>query len=175
MTTPRNSGRPCLACEHPEAGELAKFLASGGSKSAAAVRFGLTQSAIQRHRTAHLRIRTAKKQSPSSDARAESTQPVRFDAKDPQSLVATTARLVDDALSLLEHAKRSDDRRTALQALREARDSLQLLMRVAGLLTSDGAVSIAIDARSQTLAAISAMDTDELRAAIERLSTPTIT
>jgi hypothetical protein len=87
---------------------------------------------------------------------------VRFDSDDPKSLVLTTARLVDEALGLLEHAKKADDRRTALAALREARDGLSLLMRVAGMLT-DGA-TINVDARRQSLAVWANLSEDELRA-----------
>ena len=55
---------------------------------------------------------------------------------------ALTARLVDEALDLLEHAKKASDHRTALAALREARDGLALLMRASGLLASDNSVTI---------------------------------
>lgn len=61
-----------------------------------------------------------------------SGESVRFANATPQELVAATARLVDEALGLLEHAKKADDRRTALSALKEARDGLALLMRIAG-------------------------------------------
>jgi hypothetical protein len=80
---------------------------------------------------------------------------------DPKSLVSTTARLVDEALDLLEHAKRADDRRSAPVALREARDGLTLLMRIDGMLAGDGA-TIAIDARRQTMV-LSELTTEELR------------
>lgn len=86
---------------------------------------------------------------------------VRFDPEDPKSLIGTTARLVDEALDLLEHAKKADDRRTALVALREARDGLALLMRSAGMLAGDPAV--VIDARKQSIELFAGLTTDELR------------
>ncbi|HEY1656221.1 MAG TPA: hypothetical protein VGF86_14040 [Candidatus Tumulicola sp.] len=73
-----------------------------------------------------------------------------------------TARLVDEALELLEHAKTQKDTRTALSALREARDGLALLMRAAGMLAGDG-TTIAIDARRQSIEVISGLSTDDLR------------
>lgn len=79
-----------------------------------------------------------------------------------QALISTTARLVDEALDLLEHAKKADDRRTALVALREARDGLALLMRTAGMLTPDGAT--VIDARQQTVQLFGKLTEAELRA-----------
>jgi hypothetical protein len=74
---------------------------------------------------------------------------VSVDASSRADLVGSTARLVDEALSLLENAKRADDRRTALAALREARDGLALLMRAGGFLAPENTVTI--DARRQSL------------------------
>jgi hypothetical protein len=87
----------------------------------------------------------------------------RFDSLDPSTLVAATVRLVDEALDLLEHAKRKDDRRTALVALREARDGLALLMKTAGMLAGD-AGSTVIDNRKQVFQILGKLTEDELRA-----------
>jgi hypothetical protein len=89
---------------------------------------------------------------------------VRFDSNDPKSLISATCRLVDEALSLLEHAKNAGDSRTALTALREARDGLSLLMKTAGMLGSDGATVNIVDARRQSVALLSKLTEDELRA-----------
>ena len=86
---------------------------------------------------------------------------VRFDSNDPKSLISATCRLVDEALSLLEHAKNAGDSRTAL---REARDGLSLLMKTAGMLGSDGATVNIVDARRQSVALLSKLTEDELRA-----------
>lgn len=94
-------------------------------------------------------------------ARSDAGERVRFAPDDPKSLISTTARLVDEALDLLEHAKKADDRRTALTALREARDGLALLMRSAGMLAGDPAV--VIDARKQSIELFAGLTTDELR------------
>lgn len=89
----------------------------------------------------------------------------RFDSLDPSTLVAATARLVDEALDLLEHAKRKDDRRTALVALREARDGLALLMKAAGMLAGD-AGSTVIDNRKQVVQILGGLSEAELRALV---------
>lgn len=86
-----------------------------------------------------------------------------FASLDAPTLVAATARLVDEALDLLEYAKRADDRRTALVALREARDGLALLMKTAGMLQPDGAVTVNIDQRKVAFARLSRIPEDFLR------------
>jgi hypothetical protein len=88
---------------------------------------------------------------------------LRFETSDAKTLVATTIRLVDEALGLLENAKKADDRRTALAALREARDGLALLMRVEGLLQPDG-TNITIDNRRQQVAVAAGIPEEQLRA-----------
>ena len=62
----------------------------------------------------------------------------------------------------MESAKKGDDRKTALAALREARDGLQLLMRVAGMLAADGSTNI--DARQQTVQIFAKISDAELKA-----------
>lgn len=132
--------RTCTVCSHPLAAAINKELARSATKESVSVRFGVSASATQRHRSGCLQIRS--KQQPAkrgAPGLAERSEPVeaRFDTSEPKSLVRTTARLVDQALDLLEGAKRAGDRRTALAALREARDGLQLLMRVGGMLAGD--------------------------------------
>jgi|HubBroStandDraft_2_1064218.scaffolds.fasta_scaffold04630_8 hypothetical protein len=90
---------------------------------------------------------------------------LRFETSDAKTLVATTIRLVDEALGLLENAKKADDRRTALAAWREARDGLALLMRVEGLLQPDGA-NTTIDNRKQVIQVLANLSEDEFRALV---------
>jgi hypothetical protein len=155
--------RACTVCSHQDTAEITKALVAGGSKSAVAARFGLSPAAIQRHRSGCLRIRPRAEQTPRPPAREDVSGSVRFDSGDPASLVAATARLVDEALGLLEHAKNGGDHRTALAALREARDGLALLMRTAGLLTPDGSVTVNVDARRLD-ATLGQLSIEELRA-----------
>lgn len=156
--------RVCTVCAHPRTAEIAKALASGGSNRDVALRYEVTASAVQRHRVNCLRS-VRRPQTPRG--KREETSPsdsLRFDSRDPSSLVATTVRLVDEALGLLEHAKRKADTRTALAALREARDGLQLLMRTAGMLSDAAQVTVAIDARRQQMAVLAKLSEDDLRA-----------
>lgn len=87
----------------------------------------------------------------------------RFESLDPPTLVAATARLVDEALDLLEHAKRADDRRTALVALREARDGLALLMKTAGMLAGDGSITVNVDQRELAFAKLGRLPEEFIR------------
>ena len=153
--------RSCSICTHAQTAEIAKAIAAGGSNRSMADRFSVTPSAIQRHRTGCLRLPRRATKLAADSAHVSTSGSPRFDSADPKSLISTTARLVDEALDLLAHAKREDDRRTALVALREARDGLALLMRIAGMLAGDGA-TIAIDARRQTMV-LSELTVDELR------------
>ncbi len=59
---------------------------------------------------------------------------------------AYAVRLLTEALDLLEQSKRDGDRTTALKALKEARDSLALVMRAEGDLQDSGSTNI--DART---------------------------
>lgn len=154
-------GRICSVCANEQTAAITKALTAGDSFRTVASRFGVTTAAAQRHAVTCLRIRRSNVKPPSSQAEKPSRE--SFDSKDPSSLIATTARLVDEALDLLEHAKKAADHRTALSALREARDGLALLMRTAGMLQGDGAV---IDRRTQNVQVFTSLSDDDLRALV---------
>lgn len=159
--------RSCSICTHDRTAEISKELAAGASIRGISSRFGVTAAAAHRHLNNCLRI-TRRAERPAEKPRVDRPQDSpadssRFASLEPTSLVAATARLVDEALDLLEHAKRADDRRTALVALREARDGLALLMKTAGMLAGEG-TSIVVDARKQTIAMLGKLTEDELRA-----------
>jgi hypothetical protein len=159
----------CTICSHAQAAEINRCLGKErGSRRALAVRFGVGESALQRHRKGCLGIEIAPKTAETSggkpQASSSSAESGRFADLDSKALVGATARLVDEALDLLEHAKKADDRKTALAALREARDGLSVLMRVAGMLAPDGATTINVDSRRQSIALVAKLTTEELRA-----------
>ena len=170
------AGRNCSVCASPKLAQINKsLLIAGGSKRVVAERFGLNAASIQRHRSNCLNQKTLQATAPRTDESSGAgpkspNEPgsVRFGALDgsvePASLIALTARLVDEALDLLQNAKKADDRRTALTAMREARDSIALLLRVAGLLAPDAAVNVMVDARKQVANTIdSSFTVGELR------------
>src|SRR5579871_1456038 len=142
--------RACSACVHERCAEITKALTGGDSIRNVASRFQLTGAAVGRHLRNCLRTKRRSEKPRRDAAQVSRPDSSRFDSLDPSTLVAGTARLVDEALDLLEHAKRADDRRTALVALREARDGLALLMKTAGMLAGD-AGSTTIDNRKQVV------------------------
>lgn len=156
--------RACSVCSHPRTAEIAKALAAGDPFRTVASRFELTQAAVQRHNVNCLRAARKPKESRGKAEQVAPADSSRFDSRDPSTLVATTARLVDEALALLEHAKGKGDHKIALAALREARDGLQLLMRAAGMLNEASQVTVAIDARRQQMAILARLSEDDLRA-----------
>lgn len=163
--------RACSICTHEQTATIAKAIAAGGSNREVATRFGVTTSSVQRHRVGCLRLTRRTEKLPTPVERVSDPASTRFDSLDPKTLIAGTARLVDEALELLEHAKLANDRRTALSALREARDGLALLMRAAGMLATDGGTTI--HDNRQLHVALDARSLDELlsmRSGLEQLS-----
>ncbi len=168
--------RSCSICSHPETAKITKALTSGDSLRSTASRFHITAAATHRHLTRCLKVTRSieKLEKPRLDATQTSvSDSSRFDSLEPKTLVAATARLVDEALSLLEHAKRADDRRTALVALREARDGLALLMKAAGMLAGDVGTTV-IDNRKQVLNVLGKLSEDELRAIVAGKPVPAL-
>jgi hypothetical protein len=154
--------RVCSVCSHNSASAITKEIADGVSFRAIASHFDVTFHAVARHSQNCLHLRRKEQKSATVPERGDRDSLSRIDPHDPQTLISTTARLVDEALDLLEHAKKADDHRTALVALREARDGLALLMRTAGMLTADGGTII--DARRQTVQLFGKLTESELRA-----------
>jgi len=160
-------GRACSVCTHARSADITKALTAGDSVRGISSRFGVTAAAAHRHLQNCLRItrRVEKPREKSAGGMIDALS--RFEksgSQDPAKLVEMTARLVDEALDLLEHAKRADDRRTALTALREARDGLALLMRSAGMLAGDAGATTVIDQRRQVVNVLAKLTEDELRA-----------
>ena len=97
---------------------------------------------------------------------------IRFasDATDPKALIRRAELLLDDATAICARAKSDGNARLALQALRECRSSLELLMRAHGMLQPDGATTI--DARRQSVELFAKLSIDELRALARGHSEP---
>ncbi len=157
--------RACSICTHERTAEITKDLLGGDSIREVAARHGVTHASVGRHLRGCLRTLRRGEKSGTDETQIKPRDSSRFETLDAPTLVAATARLVDEALDLLEHAKRADDRRTALVALREARDGLALLMKAAGMLAGDSGTTI-IDKRTQNLTLIENLSEEKLRALI---------
>lgn len=160
--------RRCTVCEHPQTAAIAKDVAAGGSNRAVARRYGLTDSAIQRHRTNCLKSpRRAKadeslagtsSQASTGDSRRFGTEAGEISKpSDLLTRLQSLFRLGD----LLEEAYQKRDVDAVVKLAREYRSAAETYAKVAGWLT-DG-VQVNVDARSQT-ALLAKVSEDDLRA-----------
>ena len=82
---------------------------------------------------------------------------------DAPELLRRANRLLDDAQAILTRASSSGDDKLALAAVREVRSSLEVLMRVHGLLAPDSSVVVNVDARKLT-ATLDQLSLEQLKA-----------
>lgn len=122
--------RRCTVCTHPEAGTINRALVAGESSRAIAARYGsLSRSAIQRHGDNHV---------PEQLARAREAEEVAH----ADDLLEQVRNLQIRTLAILETAERSQQHRTALTAVREARSNLELLAKLLGELDERPTVNV---------------------------------
>ncbi len=121
-------GRRCTVCTHPKRDEIDRALIAGEPYRDIARRYGLSKDALRRHRE-HIPKELARSREAEEVARAD-------------ELLGQVQELRDRALSILDKAERSKDLRTALQAIREARQCVELLAKLAGELSEAPQVNI---------------------------------
>lgn len=141
-------GRLCSVCAHAKRLEIERAIVAGHSIRALAKQYGLSPSAIGRHRDTHLR-----------KALGKAVEEARLDL-DVDTLVAWTGALHTKTLILLERAELEGDLGNARGFIREARENIVLVARLAGVLD---APTVNIDARRQ-VALFARLDETELRA-----------
>ena len=107
--------RVCGACAHPDRIALDAALANGAAVPVLAARFGLSASAVYRHRGRHLR------QQPAPLALAPDTQ---------APLPEQVRRLNEYTLAVLDQAEAAGRHDMVLRAVREARQNLILLAKL---------------------------------------------
>jgi hypothetical protein len=164
--------RSCSVCTHEQTAAISKSLAAGDSIRGVSTRFGLTHASVQRHLVGCLRIvRRAERVHEKTAVREErvsAPDSSRHESEtDPKALIRRAELLLDDAMTILARAKAADDSRLGLQAVRECRGALELLMRSVGLLQPDGAVTLNIDARRQQIAFFDKLPEVTLRALVK--------
>ncbi len=133
--------RRCSICDHPNRTAIDQALV-GGSESLRSIadRYGLTKSAIIRHRDHHL---------PEHLAQAQQAQEVL----QADQLLTQVQALQVKALGILSRAERAGELRTALGAIREARANLELMAKLVGQLHPEEAVGISLSTEWVTLRA----------------------
>ena len=155
--------RSCSVCGHDQTADITKALTAGDSIRDVATRFGATPASIGRHLRGCLRTERRTEKSGTDASPSVVRGASRFASLDPSTLIAGVALSVDEALDLLEHAKKAGDRRTALAALREARDGLALLMKAANVIGGDSGTTV-IDNRKIVFQQLAELGVDGVRA-----------
>jgi hypothetical protein len=120
----------CQTCKHPEVAEIDRLLLSGdeGGTRKLAVKYGLSRTSLQYHKTRHM----AKALAMASGAVITKVDP------DPAGLVQQVADLERRARALLDKAEDGEDLSTALRAIAELRNLVELLAKLAGEISGTG-------------------------------------
>jgi transposase-like protein len=121
--------RRCTVCDHPQRHGIDEALVSGAPYRSVAKRFGLSESAVYRHKTEHLPAHLLKARQADEAARAD-------------DLLEQVRHLQNHALDILERAEKAGDLRTALAAISQARGNLGLLGKLAGELDERPVVNL---------------------------------
>jgi hypothetical protein len=111
--------RRCTVCDRPERHSIDEALVSGAPYRGIAKRFGLSESAVFRHKSEHLPAHLLKAREVEEVAQAD-------------DLLDQVRNLQAHALDILEQAEEAGDLRTALAAISQARGNLELLGKLAG-------------------------------------------
>ena len=112
-------GQTCLTCRHEAREAIDGALVAGEPLRDIAGRYGVSKSALDRHRDSHL---------PATLVAAA----VERELAHGGALLDRVNGLVDSALSSLERAEGKGDERAVQGAIREARHSLELVGRITG-------------------------------------------
>ena len=132
--------RRCTVCDHRERHSIDQALVTGAPYSVAK-RFGLSESAVYRHKTEHLPAHLLKAREVEEAARAD-------------DLLDQVRDLQTHALGILERAKRTGDLRTALAAISQPRGNLELLGKLAGELDEHPQVNLNVSPQWLELRAV---------------------
>jgi hypothetical protein len=114
-------GQPCTVCSHPERAAIDQALVGGVPNLRLAQQYGLSESAVWRHKAEHLPEALAQSGAAKEIARAD-------------LLIQQVEGLRNKAVAILLRAEQAGELRTALYAIREARETLALLLEVEGRL-----------------------------------------
>jgi hypothetical protein len=116
--------RSCTVCEHPERVEIDRALVGDASNRSLASLYDVSEAAVRRHKANHLPARLVMAQAAEEVAQAD-------------TLLEQVRDLQQRTLTILEASEESQQHRTALAAIREARSNLEMLARLVGELQSN--------------------------------------
>jgi transposase-like protein len=123
--------RRCTVCDHPDRRSIDEALVTGAPYRSVAKRFGLSESAVYRHKSEHLPAHLLKAREAEEVAQAD-------------DLLEQVRHLQAHALDILERAEKAGDLRTALAAISQARGNLDLLGKLAGELDERPVVNLIV-------------------------------
>ncbi len=109
----------CTVCAHPQRAGIVRALVNSEPLRNIAQQFGLSSTALHRHKEGHLPKRLAKAHEAREVAQAD-------------DILTQLKALRNKAMSLLLKAEQAGDYRTALAGVREARACLELLAELEG-------------------------------------------
>jgi transposase-like protein len=132
--------RTCSVCGHDQRPAIDQALVSGATYRTIADRFGLSETALKRHKREHLPAHVAKAGEALEVARAD-------------DLLTQIKGLRNRAILILQKAEAAGDYRTALAGIREARGCIETLLEVEGELARRPAVNIAMSSSWLTIQA----------------------
>ena len=130
--------RTCTICTHANLPAINEALVAGEAYRHIASRFDTSTAALQRHKGDHV---------PSELALAHEAQ----DVAAADNLLAQVRSLQARALAILSKAEKTNDLRSALGAIREARSNLELLAKLVGELDERPTVNVMLDPAWLTL------------------------
>lgn len=123
--------RVCSICQHPDRDAIDRRLVEGATYRDIAGQFRLSKSAVERHRESHL---------PAKLVRAQEVR----ELTEADALLRRMLQLEQRARQILDQAQASGDLRSALSGIREARNTLELLAKIAGELDERPVVNVLI-------------------------------
>ena len=121
--------RSCTICEHPDREAIDRSLVGDSSNLSVSSLFGVSESAVRRHKANHLPAKLVMAQAAEEVAQAD-------------ELLQQVRDLQGRALAILGKAEAAGDLRTALGAIREARGNLELLAKLLGELDERPVVNL---------------------------------
>jgi hypothetical protein len=121
--------RSCTICEHPDREAIDRSLVGDSSNLSVSSLFGVSESAVRRHKANHLPAKLVMAQAAEEVAQAD-------------DLLQQVRDLQSRALAILGKAEAAGELRTTLGAIREARGNLELLAKLLGELDERPVVNL---------------------------------
>ncbi len=123
--------RVCSICQHPDRDAIDRRLVEGAALSKTAAIYRVSEDALGRHKDNHLPVKLVR------------AKEVR-DLTEADALLRRMLQLEQRARQILDQAQASGDLKTALSGIREARNTLELLAKIAGELDERPVVNVLI-------------------------------